>query len=167
MPDAAPYEPAGAPAAAATQASQDAAAAPGAGPEFTRYTFLPARQQQQQQPRTTEQRNAATHRHWGTYQDKLVPLHLESLAEQQEMARSVRSHLAALIQDKCSSAKCPDCGRDGSSPDQLVSCVHDVEVLVMTFTALLSIKVPVYRCGRCNGELFNVHPSYAGSSLSS
>lgn len=35
MPDAAPYEPAGAPATAATQASQDAAAAPGAGNAVT------------------------------------------------------------------------------------------------------------------------------------
>jgi hypothetical protein len=69
--------------------------------------------------------------------------------EQQELTSSMHSSLAARIQATCSTAKCPDCGRDGGSLDQLVSLVDKVEVLVVTFTALISIKVPVFRCSRC------------------
>jgi hypothetical protein len=78
-----------------------------------------------------------------------VQHHLESLAEQQEVASSMHSSLAARIHGRCSRAKCPDCGRDAGSPDGLVSTAAEVEVLVVTFTAVIGVKVPVYKCNRC------------------
>jgi hypothetical protein len=80
-----------------------------------------------------------------------VQLYLQSVSDQLQLGDSLHSFMQQLVQGKCEAATCPSCGSSASPSAAAGSSVEQLfvrEVLVVTFSAMISINVPKFKCNR-------------------
>lgn len=116
-------------------------------------------QQRQQSSTTTAQEKERNEQNWTRHLNAGPGKWVQSLPYQYEFQQAQQSHMQQAYHARCASAECSQCGSSATGTDisgsqGVLKLLSQKELLVVSHTRMLSIKVPIFSCTRCGYHLY-------------